>query len=135
MENQVLKNEELKIREDLNNIVSSIKFRKIENKFGGRRFCEVTLFNGATIEFKDSEGLADLFQSYVNCGDKDFIKSKKLVEEISKEKDDKESRLYICVLFELKDGSTYRLFPTRFLSNKIIDNYYDFYKKQQKQSK
>lgn len=132
MENQV--KEELKIREDLNVIVESIKFKTISNKFGTRNVCIVTLFNKETIEFKDAEGVFELFMSYTKCGEKDFVKSVKLVDEISKEKEDKEPRVYTCVLYELKDGSTYRLFPSKFVSNKIIDNYYNLYKKNQKPS-
>lgn len=134
MENQVTKNEELKIREDLNSIVRDIKFKKIENKFGTRYVCNVTLFNNEVIEFKDSDGVFDLFNSYHKCGETNFIKSKKLVDEISEAKDDKEARVYTCVLFELNDGSKYRLFPTKFVSNKIIDNYYNLYKKNKKVS-
>ena len=131
MENQV--KEELKIREDLNAIVDSIKFKTISNKFGTRNVCIVTLFNKETIEFKDAEGLFDLLVSYTRCGEKDFF-TVKLVDEISKEKEDKEPRVYTCVLYTLKDGSTYRLFPSKFVSNKIIDNYYNLYKKNQKPS-
>ena len=133
MENQV-KNEELKIREDLNDIVGSIKFKTISNKFGTRNVCVVTLFNKETIEFKDAEGLFDLLVTYTKCGLKDFIKSIKLVDEISKEKDGKEARVYTCVLYELEDGSQYRLFPAKFVSNKMIDLYYNLFKKNQKPS-
>lgn len=135
MENQVLKNEELKIREDLNKIFLSAKFKTIETKYNKRVVCNVTLFNNEVIEFKDSDGVFELFQSYHKSGQRDFIESTKLVDEISKEKDDKEPRLYTCLLYTLKDGSKYRLFPTKFISNKIIDNYYNLYKSQQKINK
>ena len=135
MENQVAKNEELKIREDLNKIFVGAKFKVIENKYGKRVVCNVTLFNNEVIEFKDSDGVFELFQSYLKSGQKDFIESTKLVEEITKENEDKEPRLYICLLYTLKDGSKYRLFPTKFISNKIIDNYYNLYKLQQKTNK
>lgn len=135
MENQVAKNEELKVREDLNKIFVGAKFKVIENKYGKRVVCNVTLFNNEVIEFKDSDGVFELFQSYLKSGQKDFIESTKLVEEITKENEDKEPRLYICLLYTLKDGSKYRLFPTKFISNKIIDNYYNLYKLQQKTNK
>ena len=132
MENQVKK---LKIREDLDSIVSSIKFKTLTNNYGTRHVCVVTLFNNETIDFKDAEGLFELLASYQKCGVKDFIKSTKLVDEISKEKEDKEPRVYTCVLYELSDGSSYRLFPVKFISNKIIDNYYNLFKQNQKISK
>ena len=57
----------------------------------------------------------ELFRSFLDIGETDFIKSKELVEECKKD-----------------DGSIYRLFETKFNSNKMIDNYYKFYKQQKK---
>lgn len=133
MENQVAK--EFKIREDLNEMVKDIKFRHIETKYGSRNVVNVTLFNNEVIEFKDSEGVYEVCQSYVKCGEKDFIKSKKLVEEFKKDEEGVVNGTYICVLYELTDGTKYRLFVSKFTSLKILDNYYNLFKKSQKTNK
>ena len=130
---EVLK--DTKVREDLNEIVESIKFFHDKTSFGFRSGVNVKLFNGKVIEFKDSDGLYDLFASYVEKGEKDFIKSVKLVEEIQTDESTGDAvRKYICVRYDLVDGSCYRLFTTKFTSNKMIDNYYDLYKAQKKTS-
>ena len=120
--------EKLVVRKDLNEIVKNINFKKIKNKFGERNVCNVTLFNDEIIEFKDSENLYELFQSYIKCGETDFIKSKELVEEIKTDDEGNEVSTYICVKYTLTDDSIYRLFVTKYNSNKIIDNYYKLYK-------
>lgn len=120
------------VREDLNIIVKGINLKKIKNKFGERNVCVVTLFNDEVIEFKDNENLYELFQSYIKCGEADFIKSKELVEEVRKDEEENEIGTYICVKFTLKDESVYRLFVSKFNSNKIIDNYYKLYKNSKK---
>lgn len=121
--------EEVKIREDLNSIVDEIRFRTIKSKYGDRHVCILKIKNkGPEIEFKDSDGLFELFQSYVATGDEDFLKSKTLVEEEKKDEEGNVTGTYICIKYELKDGSVYRLFTTKFLSNKIIINYYNKFK-------
>ena len=85
MGNEVVQNEvkvDLVVREDLNSIVKNIRFKNIKNKYGSRAVCIVTLFNDVEIEFKDSDGLYDLFDSYVKCGVTDFIAKKELVEDL-----------------------------------------------------
>lgn len=126
----------VKVREDINDMVSDIQFRRINGKYSSRDVAVVTLFSGATIEFRDTEGLYDLFLSYRDIGKTDFLKSKKLVEEIksitgdvTEDFVDEKTGTYICVLFELKNGKKYRLFPSRkFVDRDIIDNYYDAWK-------
>lgn len=127
--------ENLKIREDLNDIVKNIGFKHIENKFGERNVCLVKLFNDKVIEFKDSDGTAEVLQSYADLGEKDYIESKKLVEELKTDEEGNNVGNYICVKYSLKDGSVYRLFASKFTSNKVIDNYYTLYKKLQKNEK
>lgn len=130
---EVLK--DTKVREDLHNIVKDIKFLHQKTSFGYRNVCNVTFFNDKVVEFKDSDGIYELFASYVEKGEKDFIKSCKLVEEIQTEESTGNAvRKYICVRYDLADGGIYRLFATKFVSNKIIDNYYDLYKSQTKTS-
>ena len=67
MENQVAK--EFNIREDLNEMVKEIGFRHIETKFGARNVVNVVLFNGEIVEFKDSDGVYEVCQSYLKCGE------------------------------------------------------------------
>lgn len=119
--------EKIVVREDLNDIVKAINLKKIKNKFGERNVCVVTLFNDEVVEFKDNENLYELFQSYMKCGETDFIKSKELVEELRKDEENNVIGSYICVRYTLKDDSVYRLFVSKFNSNKIIDNYYKLY--------
>ena len=124
--------ENFKIREDLNSIVSDIKFKSNKTNYGIRNVCNVILFNDKVIEFRDTDNLYELFQSYVDIGETDFIKSKELVEEYKKNAEGEIEGTYICVKYTLKDGSVYRLFATKCNSNKMIDNYYKFYKQQKK---
>lgn len=124
--------DKLKIREDLNKIVSKIAFKTIRTNYGTRHLCIVTLFNDVSIEFKDSDGLFELFQSYIDVGETDFIKSKELVEEYKKNDEGEVEGTYICVKYTLKDDSVYRLFATKFNSNKMIDNYYRLFKNKEK---
>ena len=133
MENQVA--EKLEIREDLGAMVKDIRFKHIETKFGARNVANVILFNDEVIEFRDTEGIYDVFQSFVKCGVKDFIKSKALVEEYRKDDEGNVIGTYVCVLYELTDGTKYRLFVSKFTSLKILDNYYKLWKSKQKINK
>jgi len=123
---------EITIREDLNEIVKDIRFKVIENKFGTRKVVNVVLFNDEIVEFADKENIYELFQSFIKCGETDFIKSKELVEEFKLDDMEEKVGTYICVKYTLKDDSTYRLFTSKFSSNKIIDNYYKLYKNTKK---
>lgn len=130
---------EKKLRKDLNDIVLSIGLKKIKTRYNERNVCLVQLFNGETVEFKDSEGLYDLFMSYKKCGKvENLVKSRQLVEEFRTDSSidgiiDESTGTYICVLYELNDGSKFRLFPNRFVDLRIIDNYYNLYKEQKSQ--
>ena len=132
----------VKIREDLHDIVKSIEFKKIKTRYNERFVAVVTLFNDEVVEFKDTQGLYDLFIAYRKTGYGDFIKSKTLVEEFYTSSADiteiaseeKNTGTYICVLFELSDDTKYRLFPARkYTDRKIIDLYYNLFKKKQKE--
>lgn len=120
------------VKEDLNEIVKSIGFKKIKNNFGERFVCVVTFNNGKVIEFRDNEHIYELFQSYVDMGETDFIKSKELVEELKKDDEGQAVGTYICVKYVLNDenNTTLRLFTSKFNDNLIIDNYYRAYKKE-----
>lgn len=124
--------ENFKIREDLNDMVLNIGFVHSKTKYGDRNVCNVKLFNGVTIDFKDNDKIYEMFQSYVALGNKDFIKSKALVEEYKTDDMGETVGTYICVKYELVDGTIVRLFPNNFNVNKTIDNYYNLFKKQQK---
>lgn len=134
--------EMIKIREDLNDMVKDISFKNIKTRYNERKVAVVTLFNDETVEFKDSEGLYDLFMAYRKTGHEKFIKSKMLVEEaktgavdILDGQVDDELSTYVCVLFELENGRKYRLFPARkYADRSIIDLYYENFKAQQKQN-
>lgn len=133
---------EVKVREDLNLIVTKIGMKPPESDRYGRSSCVVKLVNGQILNFRDKDGFFDLLKSYELAGKKpeDFIKSKELVEELKKVNDenlddmqDEGKNTYICVKYVLdKDGEDkiYRLFPSRRVDYDIIDNCYEFYKKQ-----
>lgn len=130
------------IRKDLNDMVKNIVLKKVKTRYNERNVCLVTLWNGTEIEFKDSEGLLDLFTSYKKCNKfEGLIKSRKLVEEEKSESVvdsvvDEQTGTYVCVLFELSNGKTFRLFLNRpYIDKLVIDNYYDLWKSQQKETK
>lgn len=127
------------VRTDLNEMVKNIQLKKVKTRYNERNVCEVTLFNNEVIEFKDSEGLYDLLSSFRKSGKfENLIKSRKLVEE---EKNDavidgvvdEQTGTYVCVLYELSTGRSFRLFLNRpYIDKLVIDNYYDLWKGQQK---
>ena len=124
---------DIKIREDLNDMVRSIKFRTISSRFGDRHVVDVTLFNGKTVEFKDDKKLFEICMSFKDIGETDFIKSKKLVEEMNVNEDGEIVGTYICVRYELCDSTKVVLFATdSFSTRKILDNYYKLYKETNK---
>lgn len=126
---------EIKVREDLNEIVGVIGFKHDKNRYGTRDYALVKLFNGVAIEFKDTDGLYDLFKSYEARGIADFIKSKELVEEYKKDSVGQVEGTYICVRYTIKtdDGEkVYRLFPTKFTAEDVINNYYKQFKEEKK---
>lgn len=132
------------VRKDLNDIVSKIEFGAVKGRYGLNYVAKVTLFNGETVEFADKDGgVYALFDSYVKCGVKDYLVSKKLVEEeyqsssdITGDEVDEANGTYLCVEFSLKDGTKQRLFPKRkYVDRKIIDNYYWLFKEEQKKQK
>lgn len=132
-----------KVRNDLNDMVKSIEFKRVTTRYNSRDIARVTLFNNEVVEFKDTEGLYDLFMAYRNIGKSNFIKSKTLVEEVKNGivdildgQVDENTNTYICVLFELENGQKYRLFPSRrYVDRKIIDLYYEQFKQQKAQAK
>ena len=123
------------IRKDLNEIVKEIRLKKIKTKYSERNVCLVTLFNDEVIEFSDKEKIYELFQSYVKCGETDFIKSKELVEEYKLDDEGSTIGTYVCVKYTLNDEGVYRLFVSNFNSLKMLDNYYKLYKKTKKVEK
>ena len=124
-------------------MVKKIQFEEVGTKNYPRKACVVTLFTGKKIEFTDKDGIYDLFVSYQALGDKDFIKSVRLVEEEKKVEnsvdfdmdDDVKSNTFFCVLYELKNGQAYRLFASKKFAKQMIINYYDLFKRQQAEQK
>lgn len=145
--------ENVKIREDLNKIISKVRFEEVGSKNYKRMACIATIDpnlskSGKTIEFreKDNAGLFDLLVSYYEMGEKDPVESVKLVEDFKKnlksqsflsdDEEDDSSELYISLLYTLKDGSKFRLFPARGRIDKgIINNYYAKMKALQEEQK
>lgn len=132
------------VRKDLNDIVSKIEFGAVKGRYGTNYIATVTLFNGEKVEFADNNGgVYALLDSYRKCGIEGFLVGKKLVEEeyqnsvdITSDEVGEENGTYICVKFFLKDGTEQRLFARRkYVDRKIIDNYYNLYKEQQKTQK
>ena len=120
---------EFVVREDLNDMVRSINFRTINFRSGERHVVEVTLFNGKVLEFKDDKKLFEICMSFKDIGETEFIKSKKLVEELNVNEDGEVVGTYICVRYELCDGTKVVLFATdSFSTRKILDNYYKQFK-------
>ena len=148
--NEVVQNEEIvsvetsgtetpeikvEIRADLNKIVKMARFEEVKSKFGVRHPYFVTFFNGEKVEFVDTDGLYDLIMSYKKCGMNDFLSSKALVEEPKLNDEGVVVGTYICMRYVFADGSIYRLFTKNYSANKIIENYYAFYKRQQIEAK
>jgi len=126
-------NKEIVVREDLNDMVKSINFKTISNRFGERHIVEVTLFNGKVLEFKDDKKLFEICMSFKDIGESNFLKSKKLVEELNINEDGEVLGTYICVRYELCDGTKVVLFASdSFSTRKILDNYYKLYKETHK---
>lgn len=119
--------EEIKVRENLNDMVKKIELKRISNKYGDRDICKVTLFNNEVIEFKDKDGLYDLIASYKKCGITDAVVSCRLVEEVKTDDVGEQLSKFVCVAYTLKDGSIYRMFVSKFASLKIIDNYWGLF--------
>ena len=86
---------------------------------------------GKAFELRDKDGVYDAIQSYVTLGEKDFIKSKQLVEEIKVDDEGNETGTYVCIKYELTDGNVFRFFFER-PQLIVIDNLYKLYKKNQK---
>lgn len=138
-ENEVVVKEEEKkveidmtVREDLNLIVKSARFEEIKSKYGARHPYIVTLFNGTRIEFNDPDNFYELLLSMKNSGQKDYVKNKALVEELKTNDEGEPERVYVCMKYELADGSTIRLFPKSMLTRRTLINYYNLYKSQNK---
>lgn len=133
MEEKNEQNKNVVVREDLNDMVKSINFKTISNKFGERHVVEVRLFNGKVLEFKDDKKLFEIIMSFRDIGDENFLKSKKLVEELNINEDGEILGTYICVRYELTDGTKVVLFATdSFSTRKILDNYYKQFKETRK---
>lgn len=123
-----LNESQVKIVNILDDVVKLAKFTDVKTKYGLRHPFILTLkTNDVKIEFDDKEGFYDYLMAFKNCGEKDYVKSKHLVEEAKYNEEGQIERTFICIRYELSDGSIVRLFPKQFNANKIIKKYYDFY--------
>lgn len=124
--------EEIKIRKDLNEIVERIGFATIKSSYGTRHPLRVVLKDGSVtgkvLDIRDKDGVYDAIQSYQLLGEKDFVKRKELVEELSIDEEGNASGSYICVKYELADGNIFRFFFER-PQQIIIENLYKLYKR------
>lgn len=132
------------VRENLNDMVTSIGFKVSKKRWGTSLSCDVKLFNNEVISISgpETKNLFDLLNSYFKCGKTDIVVSKKLVEEVKSTDVDSvdgsaenENKTYICVLYELKNGKKYRLFLSRWEDNDILNNYYELFMKTKTLSK
>lgn len=119
----------VKIREDLNNMVKKIEFGIEKTRYGNtRKVCSIVLFNGDTITINDSEGICDMISTFKKLG-KELIGSKQLVEEVQKNPtDENKDPTYMCVLVKLVDGQEFRLFPSNRADRIRLNAYYDAFK-------
>lgn len=120
---------ELKVREDVNEMVKEIKFKVTNTKYGDRATCNIRLFNDEVLECPDSDGVFPVLKSFAQTGAKDYMKTPRLVEEISKDG----TSTYFCALYELTDGTIFRLFPSNRNAKLILNNYYNLFKRLQSQ--
>lgn len=127
--------DKIEVRKDLNEIVKSIGFAEVKTSYGIRHPLRIRLKDGTNqgkaFELRDKDGVYDAIQSYVTLGEKDFIKSKQLVEEIKVDDEGNETGIYVCIKYELTDGNVFRFFFER-PQLIVIDNLYKLYKKNQK---
>ena len=127
--------EKIEVRNDLNEIVKSINFVEVKSSYGTRHPLRIRLDDGTaqgkSLEIRDKDGVYDAIQSYVTLGEKDFIKSKQLIEETKVDEEGNESSKYVCIKYELNDGNVFRFFPER-PQLIVIDNLYKLYKKNHK---
>lgn len=127
----------LEVRKDLNEMVKGLNFGIVKSSYGTRYPLRLKLDDGTpsgkVLEFRDSDDVHGALQSYVTLGEKDFIKSKALVEELSIDEEGNVSGKYICIKYELTDGNIFRFFPSR-SQLIIIENLYKFWKNNHKSS-
>lgn len=121
---------EIKVREDLNNIVKKIEFGLEQTRYGSKRkICSIQLFNGDRVIIADTEGICDMISTFKKLG-KELIGSKQLVEEVQKNPTGEDKELtYMCVLVKLLDGQEFRLFPSNRADKIRLNAYYEAYKK------
>ncbi len=136
----------IEVRKDLNEIVEKMALKLESSRRSERSICKVTLkYSGRVIDFLDKDNaLYDLLKTYKDFGEDDVIKSRALIEDVKSsavegfgENDlsNSEKETFIAVLYELKNGRKFYLFPARGVDNAIIDLHYDKYKEEQKQTK
>lgn len=125
---ETLNENQVQIVNILDPVVKLAKFTDVKSKYGVRHPFFVTLkTNDVKIEFEDKEGFYDYLMAFKNCGEKDYVKSKHLVEEAKYNEEGEVERTFICMRYELADGSIIRLFPKQFNAGKIIKKYFDYY--------
>lgn len=127
----------LNVREDLNEIVTSIVLKKLDTKYGVRTYCDVTLLNNVKIVFNDKSGLYDYLSTLKACGRdvNNEIVSRKLVDEIKLDDEGKPQSVYSCIKYVMKDDTTFVLFADKYIDNKRIELVYNQYQEQKNKQK
>ena len=127
----------LNVREDLNDIVTSIVLKRTETKYGVKTYCVATLFNGVTVQFNDKSGLYDYLATVKACGlevEKE-IASRKLVDEVKLDEEGQPQSVYACIKYVMKDGTFFILCADKFIDSKRINLVYNQYQESKKQAK
>lgn len=133
------------VREDFNEIVTSIGLSLEKGRFNDKSICSVKLYNGQVAKFFDKDkNLYDVLKVYKDMGFelKNVIKSRKLVEkekksdfEIDNDIFDEKSGTFIAVSYILEDNREYLMFPERQCDLKLVNLSYDKFKQEQKAQK
>lgn len=93
---------------NLDSLVKDITLVAKKGKTGINHFVKVDLVNGSSTELFCDKEFVQAVKVFKDIYDQP-IKTKKLVEEYSEEKD----KIYTCILIVLADGSEFRYFPKR----------------------
>ena len=120
---------------DLTPMLKTAKFEEVKSRYGVRHPYYVTLFNDVKFEFVDDGGFYDYLISLKALGEKNFVKSKSLVEEAKILEDGTQGNTFISIKYEFSDGSIQRMFLKSFLASKSILNYFKVFEAKKNQAK
>ena len=119
--------EKFVIVKDLTPMLKTAKFEEVKSRYGVRHPYFATLFNDVKFQFVDDGGFYDYLISLKALGKAGYIKSRTLVEEAKVLEDGTIGASFVCIKYELDDGSIQRMFLKNFLDAKSILNYFKVY--------